>query len=40
MLPRIRPESGQSLIEYVLILAPLTVLVALAILAVVIAGSA
>lgn len=44
MTPRIRPkgppEAGQGLLEYVLILAPLTVLVALGVLAVVVAGSA
>lgn len=44
MTHRIRPneskEVGQGLLEYALILAPLTVLVALGILAVVVAGSA
>lgn len=44
MTPRIRPkeskEVGQGLLEYALILAPLTVLVALGILTVVLAGSA
>jgi hypothetical protein len=44
MTPRIRPngspEAGQGLLEYVLILAPLSVLVALGVLAVIMAGSA
>lgn len=44
MKPRIRPnesnEVGQGLLEYALIFAPLTVLVALGVVAVVVAGSA